>query len=221
MTMTLLKRITKYILFSTTAFLIFLILLYQLISRQAMPYTFTDSSQLTPRNVGLVLGTAKYLRNGQLNPFYQYRIEGAVKLYQQGKIKHLLLSGDHSRKNYNEPETMRQDLIQAGIPASSITLDYGGLRTLDSILRAEKIFQVNSFTIITQSFHCDRAILIARKHQLDAQCYAVAAPGGKNYAKVIFREILARVKAVSDLYIKDKQPKFLGKPEPILSSAQD
>jgi SanA protein len=220
MTITLLKRITKYSFYSIIAIIIFLILLYHWVSKQAAPYVFTDSNQLSPRTIGLVLGTAKYLRNGKLNPFYQYRIEGAVKLYQQGKIKHLLLSGDHSHKNYNEPETMQQDLIRAGIPASSMTLDYGGLRTLDSILRAEKIFQVNSFTIITQNFHCARAILISRKYQLDAQCYAVAAPTGKNYAKVIFREILARVKAVSDLYIKHKQPKFLGKPEPIFSSAQ-
>ncbi|WP_100153227.1 SanA/YdcF family protein [Snodgrassella alvi] len=221
MTITSLKRIIKYTVFSTIAFTIILISIYQWISRQATPYIFTDSNQLTPRSVGLVLGTAKYLRNGKLNPFYQYRIEGAVKLYQQGKIKHLLLSGDHSRKNYNEPETMQQDLIRAGIPASSMTLDYGGLRTLDSILRAKKIFQVNSFTIITQSFHCDRAILISRKHQLDTQCYAVPAPTGKNYAKVILREILARVKAVSDLYIRHKQPKFLGKPEPITFSAEE
>lgn len=188
---------------------------FPLIMHLGKEQTTSDINQINPRSVGLVLGTAKYLRNGQLNPFYQYRIEGAIRLYKEGKVQHLLLSGDHSKAYYNEPKTMQQDLIAAGIPASAMTLDYAGLRTLDSIVRAQQVFKLNEFTIITQQFHCERAIFIANKYHLSTQCYAVDSPSGVNYMKVISREFLARLKSIIDLYITHKQPKFTGDAYPI------
>ncbi|MCO6504764.1 MAG: YdcF family protein [Snodgrassella sp.] len=188
---------------------------FVLIMHLGKEQTTSDINQISQRQVGLVLGTSRYLRNGQLNPFYLYRIQGAVRLFKEGKVQHLLLSGDHSKKNYNEPQTMQQDLLKAGIPASAMTLDYAGLRTLDSIARANKIFKLNEFTIITQQFHCERAVFIANKYHLTTQCYAVASPSGKNYIKVITREFLARIKSIIDLYIINKQPRFTGDPEPI------
>lgn len=188
---------------------------FPLIMHLGKDKTTTDINHIKARQVGLVLGTSRYLRNGQLNPFYQYRIEGAIKLYQQGKVKHLLLSGDNSKKNYNEPLAMQTDLLKAGIPAEAMTLDYAGLRTLDSIARAKQIFKLQEFTIITQQFHCERAIFIANKYDLDTQCFAVPSATGMNHAKVMTREFLARIKSIIDLYIINKQPKYTGQAEPI------
>lgn len=209
------KKIKIVICFLFLVFIATFTIAFPLIMHFGKEQTTNDITQIVPRQVGLVLGTSKYLRNGQLNPFYQYRIEGAIKLYKKGKVKHLLLSGDHSKKNYNEPQTMQNDLSKAGIPVSVMTLDYAGLRTLDSILRANQIFKLKEFTIISQQFHCERAVFIANKYHLSTQCYAVPSPSGNNYIKVISREFFARIKSIIDLYIINKQPKLLGQPEPI------
>lgn len=103
------------------------------------------------------------------NVFFSTRIEAAKTLYERGKIKHILVSGDNSTAAYNEPESMRKALLKAGIPKEDITLDYAGFRTLDSVVRANVIFgQENGFTIISQPFHVERALFLARANGIDA-----------------------------------------------------
>lgn len=178
------------------------------------PYIFTEIEHLSQNRVGLVLGTAKYYRNGNPNQYYSARINGAVELFKAGKIQYVLVSGDNRAINYNEPITMRKDLISAGIDPKFISLDYAGFRTLDSVVRAQKVFDTPVFTIITQRFHCERAIFIALKNNISAECYAVPDPYS---GPVRFRELFARVAAVLDLYILNKEPYFLGPIIPIPS----
>lgn len=80
----------------------------------------------------MVLGTAKYYRTGIINQYYFYRIQGAINAYNSGKMNYLLLSGDDALQSYNEPLTMRRDLIAQGMPAADIMLDFAGCRTFDS-----------------------------------------------------------------------------------------
>jgi SanA protein len=174
------------------------------------------SEELTPHfDVAVVLGTSKYLGK-TLNAYYIHRIDAAIRLYNQGKISKLLLSGDNAHRSYNEPWTMKRDLLRAGVPEEHIYLDYAGFRTLDSIVRARRIFDSNHFLIITQGFHCERALFIAQFHDIDASCLAVPGPSGYSGLYVRMREVLARVKAVLDLYVLNAQPKFLGPKEPII-----
>ncbi|MDX7997749.1 outer membrane permeability protein SanA [Xenorhabdus sp. Reich] len=189
------------------------IMLDRWISWRTAPYIFDDLRQLPEREVGMVLGTSKYYKTGKYNQYYFYRIQGAVNAYNSGKVKYLLLSGDNAQHNYNEPITMRKDLIKAGIPASSIVMDFAGFRTLDSIVRTRKVFDTDDFTIITQRFHCERALFIAMHLNIEAQCYAVPSP--KNMMTVRFREVFARLGALTDLYILKRQPRFLGPLMPI------
>ncbi|MDX7989893.1 outer membrane permeability protein SanA [Xenorhabdus littoralis] len=189
------------------------IMLDRWISWRTAPYIFDDLRQLPDREVGMVLGTSKYYKTGKYNQYYFYRIQGAVNAYNSGKVKYLLLSGDNAQHNYNEPITMRKDLIKAGIPASSIVMDFAGFRTLDSIVRTRKVFDTDDFTIITQRFHCERALFIAMHLNIEAQCYAVPSP--KNMMTVRFREVFARLGALTDLYILKRQPRFLGPLMPI------
>ncbi len=100
-------------------------------------------------------------------------------------------------------------------PDDRIFLDYAGFRTLDSIIRAKKVFDANEFTLVTQAFHCERALFIADYYDIDAICLAVPSPGGMAGLKIRARETLARVKAVLDIYLLDEQPKFLGPKESI------
>lgn len=189
------------------------------ISIQTAPLIYSKLQQLPPRDVGLVLGTAKYYRTGVINQYYQYRIQGALNVYNSGKVKYLLLSGDNAHQSYNEPATMRRDLINAGVSGGDIVLDYAGFRTLDSVVRTRKVFDTDNFTIITQRFHCERALFIALHRGIDAQCYAVPSP--KDIFSVRLREFAARIGMLVDLYLFGREPHFLGPIIPVPPSADN
>jgi len=173
---------------------------------------FEDLVALPKNKVGLVLGTSRYLRSGTANPFFKNRIEAAARLYHAGKVSHLLVSGDNRHRSYNEPKAMKDALIKLGVPAEHISSDYAGLRTLDSIVRTHLIFGQTSFTVISQRNHDYRALFIASFYKLDAVAWAAKEAPLANAARVHSREVLARVKAVLDLYILRKKPKHLGEP---------
>jgi SanA protein len=182
---------------------------------QAKGKIHQDIESVPSKDIALVLGTSKYIGR-TLNPYYTYRIKAAIALYQQNKVRGFLLSGDNAHRSYNEPWTMKRDLLEAGIPADRIFLDYAGFRTLDSIVRAKQIFNLNNFAIVTQTFHCDRALFIAQHYHANAICVGVPSPVPTSWFNVRVREVFARLKAMLDLYIINAQPKFLGPQEPIL-----
>ncbi|MEX1238991.1 MAG: ElyC/SanA/YdcF family protein [Cyclobacteriaceae bacterium] len=177
---------------------------------------FSDLNLLPDHPIALVLGTSYRSVGGGPNPFFQNRIEMAATLYAMGKIDHFILSGDNSSKYYNEPMEMKKALIKKGVPASAITLDYAGLRTLDSVVRSKKVFGQNKITIITQPFHSYRALFISRYYDMDAVAMVADDPELEQTFKVRLREYLARTKAVLDLYIFKTDPRFLGEKEEII-----
>lgn len=176
---------------------------------------YSDLSKLPEHRVALVLGTSNKVVGGGPNPYFEKRIETAAMLYQLGKIDHFILSGDNRTMFYNEPWEMRKSLIKAGVPETAITLDYAGLRTLDSIVRSKKIFGQNKITIITQPFHSYRALFISQYYGIDAVAMVAEEPDLDKSLRVRIREYFARTKAVLDLYIFKTSPRFLGRKEPI------
>lgn len=184
------------------------------ISWQTEEQIFSQVTELPDFDVALVLGTSKYLGR-ILNDYYAHRIDAAIDLYKRGKVAEFLLSGDNAHRSYNEPWTMKRDLLKAEIPETAIHLDYAGFRTLDSVVRAKEIFNADEFIIVTQKFHCERALFIANHYGINAVCLAVPGPLQYSGFMVRARETLARVKAILDLYIFDTQPKFLGPKVPI------
>ena len=170
---------------------------------------FDSVDDISFNKVGLVLGTSKYLSKGRLNLYFKYRIDAVCELYNKGKIEFIVVSGDNSRKTYNEPEDMRQELIKRGIPEKVIYLDYAGFRTFDSVYRMNAIFEQSEFTIVSQKFHNQRAVFIAKKLGLNAIAYNAKDVHGPAGLKTQVREKLARVKVYIDL-ISNKKPKFLG-----------
>jgi SanA protein len=179
------------------------------VKRSARGKLYSAANQIPYNRTGLLLGTSKYLRNGYVNPYYQYRLEAAVALMKSGKIHNLVVSGDNSRKDYSEPEDMRADLILAGVDSSVIYLDYAGFRTFDSMVRLREIFGQDSVTVISQKFHNERALYIAGREQIAAIGYNARDVGQASGMRVKFREKLARVKVFLD-YLLGEKPKFLG-----------
>lgn len=171
--------------------------------------TFSNISTIHKNRVGLLLGTAKYYKDGGINLYFQYRIDAAVALYTNNKIDYILVSGDNRALNYNEPITFKKELMKRGIPEEVIFLDYAGFRTLDSVVRAEAIFGQTEITIISQQFHNERAIYIAEKNGITAIGFNARDVDGKNGLKVKFREYFARTKAFLDV-IFNVEPKFYG-----------
>ncbi|MBT1703447.1 YdcF family protein [Fulvivirgaceae bacterium PWU20] len=176
---------------------------------------YTDINNIPVYNVGLVLGTSHKVVGGAPNPYFHKRIETAAALYKLGKIQHFILSGDNRTIFYNEPWEMRKALIKEGVPDSVITLDYAGLRTLDSIVRSKEIFGQNKITIITQPFHSYRALFISNYYDIDAIAMVADEPGLEQSFKVLIREYFARAKAVLDLYVFKTEPRHLGRKEQI------
>jgi SanA protein len=170
---------------------------------------FSDVNTIPKNKVGLLLGTSKYLNGGGINPYYQYRIDAAVQLFKAGKIDYVLVSGDNSAVNYNEPEKMKRDLVTRGIPEERIFLDHAGFRTLDSILRCKDVFGEDNFTIISQPFHNERALFIANSKGINAVAFNARDVNGQDGFKVMFREKLARVRMMFDLLL-NTQPKYFG-----------
>ncbi|WP_366664158.1 SanA/YdcF family protein [Vibrio pectenicida] len=184
------------------------------VSYQTKDQVYSESEEIGKFDVAVVLGTSKYLGK-ILNDYYSNRINAAISLYRREKVENFLLSGDNAHRSYNEPWTMKRDLLKAEIPEEHIFLDYAGFRTLDSIVRAKEIFETDNFLIITQKFHCERALFIANFHHINAKCFAVPGPSAHSGYQVRLREVFARAKAVLDLYIMREKPKFLGPKEPI------
>ena len=173
---------------------------------------YEDMEKVPHRPYGLVLGTSKYFTGNTPNLFYHNRLLAADRLFEQGKVDYLLLSGDNRTLQYNEPRTMWQDLTKMGVPADFMFLDFAGFRTLDSVIRAKQVFKAEPMTIISQKFHCERALFIAKYYGIDAICFAADYPNV--YSFVLIREFFARLKVVLDLLI-EKEPHFLGEPQPL------
>ena len=180
-------------------------------SQEAKPYIYSDVNKIPPKRAALVLGCSKYLGNGRINYFFKYRIEAAVKLFKAGKVKAIVVSGDNSKKSYDESTAMYDDLVAQGIPSKYIKRDYAGFRTLDSIVRAEAIFDLEDYIIVSQLFHLERAIYLA--HKKEQKVLGFIAKDFKNsiwVKRMGHRELLARVKAVLDVNIFGVEPRFYG-----------
>lgn len=200
------------------AFLILIISIDWYIGSQFNQFIYSDINQVPKRKIALVLGTSKYIRQGgqsNYNAYYAYRVQAAAKLYQAGKIDGILVSGDNSTKFYDEPSQMTQDLINLGVPSQYINQDYAGFRTLDSIVRANKVFGLEDYTIISQKFHCQRALYIAQSKGQNPIAFSASKVQSFAGIKTRLREVLARFKAFLDCKILKTSPKFLGEPETI------
>ncbi|MCM5662850.1 SanA/YdcF family protein [Galbibacter mesophilus] len=179
------------------------------IERAVRGKTFYAVDIIPHNKVGLLLGTAKKLQDGRINPYFQYRVDAATKLFNAGKIDFILISGDNSEIGYNEPNDFKKALVANGIPENKIFLDYAGFRTLDSVVRSKKVFGQFSITIISQRFHNERAIYLASKFNIKAVGFNAKDVEGSGGLKTQLREYLARAKVFFDL-IFQVEPKYLG-----------
>lgn len=179
-------------------------------------YLYTKWALLPENDVGLVMGTSPYRADGKSSAEFYGRMRAAAELYQLGKIKHIIVSGANPDSTYNEPRQMLRELTRLGVPEKDITMDFAGFRTLDSITRANVVFGLKRFTIITTRYHLWRSLFIARKLDLDAVGYAAPIDVTGSYGRRNpWREILARTLAVFDVFFFGTEPTVQSEPQEI------
>ncbi|MEV0608394.1 ElyC/SanA/YdcF family protein [Polymorphospora rubra] len=179
------------------------------ISRAARGHVY-DLASVPPAPVALVLG-AQVRPDGQPSEFLAARLDLARRLFEQGTVRALLVSGDHGQPEYDEPGAMRRWLLDQGVPDDKVVLDHAGFDTYDSCLRANRIFGVEQVIVVTQSFHIERAVAVCREVGLDA--VGVGDDSVSRFERAwrwgSFRERFAGVKAVWDVNTR-RDPVFLG-----------
>jgi SanA protein len=207
--MKILKKIYKPFLIISILFILLTAWTNYKIENSTKDFIKNDIKELPFCKTALLLGTSKTLKYKQPNAYYYKRIQATVELYLSKKIKYIIVSGDNNKEIYNEPADMKKDLMKYGVPDSAIYLDYAGFRTFDSIVRAKEVFGQDSLIIVSQEFHNQRAVYIARKFGIEAYGYNAKDVSAYTGFKTNVREFFARLKVFIDIYT-NTQPKFLG-----------
>lgn len=177
-------------------------------------FIFNNVDEAPPAQAAIVLGARVY-PNGHPSPVLADRLLTGVALYRAGKVRKLLLSGDHGQLEYDEVNAMRDYVRSLGVPARDIFMDHAGFSTYETMFRARDVFGLRDAVVVTQGFHLPRAVFIARRLGLDAA--GVTADRrryvGEEYLR--YRDALARAKDVIQLYVLKSRPTFLGPAIPI------
>lgn len=188
------------------------------IKQSTKAQTFSTLQGLPNAYTAIVLG-ASVKSNGNLSVILRDRVESALFLYNEGKVKRFLLSGDNGSKNYNEPKAMKKYLIERGVPEDHIYLDYAGFDTYDTMYRSSAVFEVESAIVVTQEFHLARALYIANNLNLNYYGYTGDKRAYAHEEYQARREFLANVKAYLELTL-GKKPTYLGSKIPIMGPPQ-
>ncbi len=181
------------------------------VARSAGGRCFDQLEQVPVRTTALVLGCAPEV-DGRPNLFFKHRMQAAASLFHAGRVRALIVSGDNGSRHYDETTAMKEALVAAGVPEPCVYGDYAGFRTLDSVVRADKIFGQKEIVVVSQRFHNERAVFLARRHGIDAVAFNAADVKGARGLKTHLREWLARLRAVLDVTVLGTQPKHLGPP---------
>ncbi|MFE1441500.1 vancomycin high temperature exclusion protein [Streptomyces sp. NPDC058739] len=170
-----------------------------------------------PRSdVAVVFGAG--LWNGEPSPYLAHRLDAAAELYRAGRVKVVLVTGDNSRKEYDEPDAMRAYLTRHGVPDRRIVSDYAGFDTWDSCVRAKKIFGVDEAVLISQGFHVRRAVALCEEAGVRSYGVGVDEPHDATWYSGEVRDVVASGKAALDALL-EPDPRFLGRREPGVTRA--
>ena len=179
---------------------------------------YEDAASVPPRTVAIVPG-ARVLVDGTPLPALEDRLQCALDLYRAGRVRRILVSGDHATLGYDEVNGMQRWLADRGVPVEDVFLDHAGLRTLDTMQRAARVFLVRDAVICTQRFHLPRSLFLARDAGLDAVGLVADRRGYSDARRDALREVVARTRAALDVWVLRTGPRYLGEPIPIDGSA--
>jgi SanA protein len=212
------KRLFKIAFISILTFGILWLTINIYIRQSAKKYIYTSQEKIPPKYTCIVLG-AHVGSDGTPSTVLADRLNAALELYQNKKVKRFLLSGDHGRIKYDEVNNMKLYLIERGVPLQDIFLDHAGFDTYSSVVRAKEVFQVKDAIIVTQEFHLSRALYIALKKGINVRGYIAPMNDTHPLKYLKFRESIACLKAFTEVLI-NRRPHFLGTKIPITGDSR-
>ncbi|HRP88913.1 MAG TPA: ElyC/SanA/YdcF family protein [Edaphocola sp.] len=170
------------------------------------PLIYRQVEKVPNKYVAIVFG-AGIQRNGLPSKYLKDRLDAGIRLYNSKKVQRILLSGDNGTKYYNELKVMKKYMVDAGVSANDIFVDYAGFDTYSSIYRAKNIFKVDQAVLVTQAYHLRRAVYIADKMGMDVVGFSADKGTYKNTKRNLIREQLAKIKSFFDV-LRNRKPKF-------------
>lgn len=176
-------------------------------------YTTENLAIDKEKSIAIVFGAGVVNKNP--SAIFEDRLMVAKNLYDRNIVSKILISGDNSKVNYNEPLIGKNFLLEKNIDDDDIILDFAGFRTYDSCLRSNKIWDVKKAYLVTQSFHLSRALFICNNNNIESVGVSASLRPYKDHYKNIIRETLAQQKAFYEVLFFPHQPKFLGEKESI------
>ncbi|GCD37807.1 membrane protein [Streptomyces chrestomyceticus JCM 4735] len=166
--------------------------------------------------VAVVFGAG--LWDGEPSPYLAHRLDAAARLYERGKVRALLVTGDNSREDYDEPDAMRRYLVAHGVPTDRIVSDFAGFDTWDSCARARRVFGVDRAVLVSQGFHIRRALALCGAAGVDAYGVGVDDRHDVTWYYGGTREVFAAAKAAAEAAVRP-DPQFPGPKEDGVSVA--
>ena len=176
-----------------------------IIVQKSEQFLYDQLDDVPKKSTALVLGAAKNGKYEGINPYFKYRMEAAAALFFEGKIKNIIVSGDNHIIGYDEPTDMANYLVELGVPREIIILDFAGFRTLDSVIRAKKVFNCQELIIVSQKFHNQRAVYAARQMGIDPVGYnARDVSSNRNFTHL--REFASKFLMILDIHFLNTKP---------------
>jgi SanA protein len=172
---------------------------------------FQSADQVPKKHTAIVPGARVY-QDGTPSAILTDRLVTALTLYRLGRVKKVLVSGDHGSESYDEVNAMSRFLEKQGVPETDIFTDHAGFRTLDTMLRAARVFGVKEAVVCTQRFHLPRSVFLARWAGIDAVGLAADQRRYRHHRINQVREFAARTVSVLDAYVLRHNPRYYGNP---------
>ena len=133
------KKMAKYIAICIVVVIIIILAInfyVKIITRKQIK-SEEEAKQVNDVDCILVLGAGIW--GNKPSHMLEDRLLQSISLYEKNVSKKIIMSGDHSKENYDEVNIMKQFAINKGVPSEDIFMDHAGLSSYDSLYRAKEI----------------------------------------------------------------------------------
>lgn len=133
-------------------------------------YTYGNRSSEVNADAAVVLGAAVW--GNQVSPVFRERINHAINLYHQGRIKKLIFTGGQGNRNEpTEAAAARDYALQNGIPLNDVLIEQQSHTTYENMVYAKQLADqhgLKKLLIVSDPLHMKRAIAMARDVGMEA-----------------------------------------------------